>query len=467
MATVAYVVPHPPVLIPEIGQGREMEVKDTISAYESVAQEIAAFQPDTIVIISPHSVVYSDYIHISPGESAYGSFTKFGVPQIRFDVNYDTELVSLLTQKARENNISAGTLGEKEGHLDHGTMVPLYFIQQAYKDFKVVRIGISNLSFQEHYEFGQCLASALSELGRKAVIIASGDLSHRLKDDGPYQFAPEGPEFDQQLTEAIDKAEFLSLLEFDVEFCEAAGECGLRSFIIMAGALDKKAVNSKLYSYQGNFGVGYAVAKLEESGVDVGRNFGEQFQEREEKKLKEAKENEDAYVRLARKSLESIIRDKKELELSPSELESLPKELLEKRAGVFVSLKKQGRLRGCIGTILPTQDTIAAEIIKNAVSAGLSDFRFEPVTVEELPELLISVDVLGEPETIQSMEQLDEKKYGVIVTEGTKGGLLLPNLENVTSVQQQVEIALQKAGIEKKPDESGFTMQRFEVVRHK
>jgi len=134
-----------------------------------------------------------------------------------------------------------------------------------------------------------------------------------------------------------------------------------------------------------------------------------------------------------------------------------------RRAGVFVSLKKYGELRGCIGTIKPTTKNIAAEIIQNAISAGTRDPRFLPVEESELSELAYSVDVLGEPEPINTKDELDVKRYGVIVRSGYKSGLLLPNLEGVDTVDYQVSIALQKAGI--RPGEP-YKMERFEVVRH-
>jgi len=142
----------------------------------------------------------------------------------------------------------------------------------------------------------------------------------------------------------------------------------------------------------------------------------------------------------------------------------LPEEMLNSRAGTFVSIKKKGELRGCIGTIGPTRENIASEIVHNAISAGTSDPRFYPVKPYELDELEYSVDVLMEPEEINSMDELDVVKYGVIVRAGRRTGLLLPNLENVNTVEQQVSIALQKAGIS--PNEK-YTMERFEVIRHK
>ena len=144
--------------------------------------------------------------------------------------------------------------------------------------------------------------------------------------------------------------------------------------------------------------------------------------------------------------------------------EDLPPEMTSLRAGAFVSLHKDGRLRGCIGTIQPVRSCIAEEIADNAISAATRDPRFSPVRPEELDRLEISVDILSQPEDIRSKAELDVKRYGVIVSKGARRGLLLPNLEGVDTVDEQVSIALRKAGISER--EKGIELQRFEVVRH-
>lgn len=166
-----------------------------------------------------------------------------------------------------------------------------------------------------------------------------------------------------------------------------------------------------------------------------------------------------APVRLARQSLEYYLTHHTLMDApieGPSELAG--------QAGVFVSLKKQGELRGCIGTFGPTQPTIALEIIRNAVSAGTEDPRFWPVEISEISELDVSVDILSAPEPIESVDKLDPKTYGVIVRKGNRSGLLLPDLEGVDTVEEQIGIARQKAGI--RPDEQ-IEIYRFKVTRYK
>lgn len=166
------------------------------------------------------------------------------------------------------------------------------------------------------------------------------------------------------------------------------------------------------------------------------------------------------YVKLAKSAVEEYVRHGKVL--------SLPKELppeMQKRAAVFVSLKKSGQLRGCIGTVEPREKNICLEIINNAIAACSRDKRFNPVSEDELDEISYSVDVLSEPERISSISELDPKKYGVIVIKGFKKGLLLPDLEGVDSVDEQLRIAKMKAGID--PDDTDVEILRFTVVRYK
>ncbi|HHT93445.1 MAG TPA: AmmeMemoRadiSam system protein A [Clostridiaceae bacterium] len=454
-----FIVPHPPIAIHEVGKGREREIQNTIDAFMSVARMIKEIQPETIIISTPHSTVYSDYIHISPGKSAAGSFSNFGVRDVFFKVEYDEELVKAISDFAFEEDIPAGTLGERNKELDHGAMVPLYFINKHYTNYKLVRISISGLSSITHYNLGKSINRAVSKLGRNCVFVASGDLSHKLVASGPYGYDEEGPKFDKDITDAMRKADFLKLLTINEERCERAAQCGLQSFNILAGCFDKRNVKPAFMSYEGPFGVGYAVCAYEAAGSDDVRDFAKRALDEMEEKMKKARGKEDAYISLARKSIELYTRTKKVLEMP----DDLSKELLERRAGTFVTLKINGKLRGCIGTIEPVCRNIAEEIIRNAISACSKDPRFDPVTEEELPYITYSVDVLGKVEKVQSKLELDPNKYGVIVTKGYRRGLLLPNLDGVDTVEEQLEIALGKAGIGSHED---YTIERFEVVRH-
>lgn len=169
-------------------------------------------------------------------------------------------------------------------------------------------------------------------------------------------------------------------------------------------------------------------------------------------------ESEDPLVALAKKAVREFVSGRKRI---VPDAGNSPE--FEKRAGAFVCLKKHGHLRGCIGTIEATKNNLAEEIAANAVSAAVEDPRFEPVKPDELKDIKYSVDVLGEAEQIYSMDELDPKVYGVIVESGRRRGLLLPDLEGINTPEEQVDIAMRKAGI-------GYSepvnLYRFKVTRH-
>ncbi len=455
----AFMVPHPPMIVPAVGRGSEAQVTETTRAYEQVAAEVAALKPDTILITSPHSVMYADYFHISPGSGAKGSFRQFHAPLVRFSEQYDTGLVERICALADAAGFPAGTLGERDSALDHGTMVPLWFIRKKYTGGKIVRIGLSGLPLTDHYRFGQIIAQAVEDLDRRTVLIASGDLSHKLQDYGPYGFAKEGPEYDRRIMDVCGRAAFGELFDFSEDFCDRAAECGHRSFVIMAGAFDGLRVKAEALSHQDVTGVGYGICTFYPGEPDESRHFLKDYEEKMARACAEKAEKSDAYVKLARASVESWVRDRKQISVP----KDLPAEMLTKRAGTFVSLHENGRLRGCIGTIASTQNNIAEEIVQNAISACSRDPRFSPVRADELASLEISVDVLGEMENIASPAQLDVKRYGVVVSHGYKRGLLLPNLDGVDTVEEQIRIARQKGGIR---EDEPYSLQRFEVVRH-
>lgn len=479
----AFMVPHPPLIIPEVGKGQERLIDNTVSAFRKAAGVVGEMRPDTVVVFSPHAVMYADYFHVSPGMSARGDFGMFRAPQVVVEAEYDTELVNEIVRLSDEMDFPMGTEGEKDRNLDHGTMIPLYFIRQQIRDYRVVRIGGSGLSFADHYRAGQIVAQAAGTLGRRIFLVGSGDLSHKLKADGPYGFSPQGPEYDRRIMDVMGEGRFGELLEFSESFCEQAAECGHRCFTMMAGALDGQKVESCLLSYEGPFGVGYGVCTFLGGGEDTTRLFLRLYEEYVREACMKRQSEEDAYVALARRSLEHYVRYGEMIPVDMAldnlsagagaggpepDQEDMFNQVYEAlrttKAGVFVSIHKNGALRGCIGTISPVCETVAEEIVRNAVSAGTCDPRFPAVRESELPYLSYSVDVLGEAEPVKDVGELDVRRYGVIVSKGRRRGLLLPDLDGVDTVEEQLRIARQKAGI--REEDADVAVERFEVIRH-
>ncbi len=199
----AFAVPHPPLILPDVGRGEERGIQKTIDSYREISRRIAQLRPDTVVVSSPHSAVYADYFHISPGSRAEGDMRSFHARHTYVEAQYDEQFVKTLSETCASVGIPAGTKGERDPLLDHATFIPVWFLREVYRDYKLVRVGLSGLSSLEHYRFGKCVAESAEKLKRRVVFVASGDLSHRLREDGPYGFQPEGPDFDRQVTQAL------------------------------------------------------------------------------------------------------------------------------------------------------------------------------------------------------------------------------------------------------------------------
>lgn len=457
-----YIMPHPPIIVPEIGRGEERKVKETVDAMERVSAEIERLRPKTIVLITPHGPLLRDAIAVTELEEIKGDFGSFGRGDVSMELEVDLELTSRIVGSAFREGIPVVPITKKSmrgydisGELDHGAMVPLYYINKRYSDYKIVHITYGMIAKDELYNFGIAIKTSIESIDSDAVIIASGDLSHRLSDSGPYSYSPLGAEFDRKLIKALQKGAVEEVFCLDSGLAEEAGECGLRSIYILLGTMDGIDVRGELMSYEGPFGVGYAIIRFDtndgsrKSFRDLIKNIGSGNLDNSGK---------NPYLELAKKSLEHYIEWGYEMPLPGC----VPDELKKVKRGVFVSFKKNGELRGCIGTIYPTTENVAMEIIRNAVEAGIRDPRFYPVTLDEIEGLEVSVDELMEPEPA-TVEELDPKVYGIIVTSGIKRGLLLPDLKGVDTVEYQLSIALQKAGI--KRDEK-YTIERFTVVRH-
>lgn len=424
----AFLLPHPPIIIPDIGHGEERRIASTQKAYHKVADAIEQLKPDTLVLVSPHAPYFQDAFFLSNASYQSGDFRRFGAKQIHYGLASDLAFVDELAK----NQDHLAVLDEAD--LDHGSLVPLHFILEKPLKPLLVRLGLSQLDRLSHQALGEQIRNISERLNRRVVLIASGDLSHHLSADGPYGFQAEGPKFDQQVMTILASGHLEDLMDLPEELCDKAGECGYRSLLILSGALKGLSYRSACLSYEGPFGVGYGVAQF-------------------------MVKTQDPYVALARRAIEANV-----LGLSkPLIDDTLIEDLRVKRGGVFVSLHKKGYLRGCIGTFRPTTDCIAQEILDNAIHACSQDPRFMPVQADELKELQIKVDVLGPIESITTIDHLDVKRYGVIVTSGRRKGLLLPDIEGVDSVDQQISIALKKAGI---AEDEPYTLERFEVVRH-
>ncbi len=444
----AGIAPHPPIMVPEIGREAIVDVNNSIVAMADLTSRVIRSGAETVILISPHAPLEANAFVAYGGPQLYADFANFRAPTATVHAELDDELLHTIAQAAAEQNLTTTRI--KGYDLDHGTAVPLYFLQRNGWNGRVVALGYSFLSNEDHLRFGNCIRQAIEKLDRRVAFIASGDLSHRLKRDAPAGYNPEAHRFDEEVVDAIRANSARRIVNIDQELRRTAGECGFRSMLVAIGVAQGLETSCEVISYEAPFGVGYLVAQLVAASVDAG-SAG----------ILPASSSESPELpALARRAIETFVKERVVID-APQKLS----ELLSARAGCFVSIKtSKGNLRGCIGTIEPAKDTLAQEIIANAVSAAARDPRFTPIRENELPELKYSVDVLSPPELCR-LEDLDPHIYGVIVEDenGLHRGLLLPNLEGIDSTAKQVEIASRKAGI---APESVLRLFRFRAVRY-
>lgn len=450
------VAPHPPIMVPEVGGERAGVTADSARALADAAALLESFEPETLVVMSPHAPVARGTFVIEDGPLVEGDLAQFGAPGVAFRVKGDPHLAGAIMQQAAAASIPVTPRSEspllEPGTLDHGEMVPLSFLDRAGR-YPVVVLSLSFLPLSAHREFGRAIRAAVRETGRRVAFVASGDCSHRLTRDAPAGYSPHAAEFDAELVRLLSRGDFDGLEQLDPALVEAAGECGLRSFVTLGGYVAGSDARARVLAYEGPWGVGYLTAVVAsprlmamlDHDCDVGEGASD------------AAAPESPPVTLARTTIETYVRERRVI-APPGEIEGV----LAARSGAFVSLHRGGDLRGCIGTIEPTCATLAEEIIHNAIQAATADPRFDALAPDELGDLEISVDVLHPAEPAR-MTDLDPRTYGVIVSTDWRRGLLLPDLEGVDTADEQVAIALAKAGIS--PGEH-YRLERFRVERY-
>lgn len=459
----ACISPHPPVIVPEVGRGRETETSRTVEALRQAAEELGRQHPETVLLISPHGPVQPAAMGISAAPRAVGSFVQWDAPGVGFTFDNDAEAVALLQEEASAAGLPLAALDDWGPNLDWGCTVPLYFLRPGMRDARLVTMTISFLSPQVHYALGEAVGRALTRLGRKAAIVCSADLSHALLPGAPNGYDPAGREFDERYRRAVEEWDVDWMLHVDTGFRHHAAEDAVPQTSLLMGALSHLQVRPRVLSYEGPFGVGYLVA-----AIDV---LGPQAAGEAETTAAGAETNghtswpagvegvriAHAYVRLAQEAVENYVCHRQVTKPSGQTPEML------RRAAAFVSIRKFGDLRGCIGTVEPTYPDLGQEIVENAIAAATRDPRFEPVAENELAHLTYSVDILSPPERISGPEALDPRRYGVVVEIGRRRGLLLPDLPGIDSVDEQVTIARTKGGI--LPGEAA-DLYRFQVERY-
>jgi len=438
LTIAAGLLPHAPIIVPAVAGSRAPAVAATTAAARQLAREVLAHRPEAVVITAPHGPRHPSAAILQNGPSIMGSLGDFGADDVAVSLPVDRELAAAFDGAAHALELPVHSLDTRR--LEYSTVVPLSFLCEAGWDGPTVVVSLPYPGSGDPVALGRALAVAAQGLDRHLLVLASGDMSHRLTRDAPAGFDPEGRRFDDEVAGLLRSGDLRHLLALDPERVEHAGEDCLDSLLFAAATFDFAPVGPRLLSYEGPFGVGYGVALL--TGAAVAATRARDLPE------------------LARQAIHTYVEERR-VTRPPAVLAPA----LQDRAALFVTLlTPDGELRGCIGSLEPTTENLVTETIDRAIAAATGDPRFAPVTLDEVRGLTIEVSILTPLEPVDSIDALDPRRYGVVVEDGPRRGVLLPGLTGVDEAAQQVAVARRKAGISPGRE---IRLSRFEVDKYR
>lgn len=256
------VAPFSPAIIPQINKKDAPLIKKTVAGMEKFASDLIKTCPQTIIFVSPRGPMRYDKFTINIEKKLNGSFAKFGIKNNNDHLSYtgNYKLAKTILKEARKSNFPIETIQESE--IDYGTLTPLSFATKKFKTKpQIINITFTHLNWKIHYELGKILKNILSELEENIALVVSGDLSQRISDKSPEQYSPYGIKFDQTLIKLLKSNETEKILKLNPDFCQEAGEIGLRSIIIALGATNSKRTKFDQMSYESPLGSGYLVGR--------------------------------------------------------------------------------------------------------------------------------------------------------------------------------------------------------------
>lgn len=261
MLNFVAVVPHPPAIIPEIGKSQTALAKKTIKAFSDLAQEMKKFQPQTIVIVSPHGPMRYDKFTVNLEENLKSNFSAFGEENITEQTfRSNTSLAKKILAVLRQNFLPAEPIREEK--IDYGSMIPLYYLTENFvQKPKLILLTFNALDWKSHFELGKMLKTIFDSEEENIAFLASADLSHRLSESSPAGYSSSGIKFDQTLIDLLKKNDIEKILHFNPSFCTEVQECGLRSIIIALGLLSEIPNTFSVLSYESPFGIGHLVGR--------------------------------------------------------------------------------------------------------------------------------------------------------------------------------------------------------------
>lgn len=259
-------LPHPPIMLSEVGGVDSDQVQKSAHAAEAAAAFLLQKSPSTIVIISPHGPVFQDAVGINVSPVLRGNLSSFGASEVAVSFETNSLLAQNIIKQSERLGVSLAVLDEHLAQqqrfslqLDHGAVIPLYYLYKAGFRGQVVHLSVGFLTYPEMYAFGKAVQGAIEMTRQKVAVVASGDLSHRLIPSAPAGYSPSGRKFDDRIMALLQTMDVKSMFALEPDMVEEAGECGLRPIFFLMGTLDGMDAGAEILSYEGPFGVGYGV----------------------------------------------------------------------------------------------------------------------------------------------------------------------------------------------------------------
>ena len=442
----AVLMPHAPVLVPGVGGERGRAAANSCRAMRAAAKCLLRQQPESVLLLSPHSPRQPDAFGLWADDWLHGSFAELGAPQVELNLPPDQPLAQALTAEMHARDLATWRI--RQHPLDHGALVPLWFLVEAGWDGPTLVLGLNQHTTEDLTALGEAIAAAADQLSRRLALVASGDLSHRLLPEAPCGFNPRAHLFDETFMALIRAGSYRELENIAPDLRELAAEDAVDSTLIATAAVNWENTHHEVLNYEGPFGVGYGIAVL----------FAETGSTDDPATASPPKKEGAMLPAVARRAVAAALRGTAEPAPLPSG------NYLNTKQGVFVTIRQpDGNLRGCVGTFAPKEANIVAETWRSARLAALQDNRFNPVTPEELDSLRFEVSVLHSLEEVSRATELDPRRYGVLVSVADgRRGLLLPGITEIQTPEQQLRYAREKAGI---GHDEPLTIQRFQVDR--
>lgn len=447
------VLPYLPEFIKEEDQNEK-----TIRAMKDIALDIAKTKPEVIVIVSKEGNVFSDVVSVDYEMTLKGNLTGLD-EDVSMEKSCDMGLLEEINRRSGREELPVFMLNQDKAQdfgvevtLSPASIIPLTFVDKVYPEYKIVQVTAGEIGREDLYKTGMIIREAIEANKKPAYVLVAENQSQALE-SGNETYKEAGLAYDAQVEGDLGNENYLSLLTMDQHVVDHADTEGFEPLVLMLGMFEKIKTDTDVLSYEDIKGTGCLVSKTSFNleGDFILPSVLEEYQEKKARDREVLLAHESEVIKMIRAAAELWIQKQRKLDLDTyletMQDEAVKKQLVNQKAGVYVTVFKDNRLRGRMGSVSPTAENVGQALINYTIEALSYDPQFVPVEEEELPQLTFNADIVERPEIIDSADELDPVKYGVVVEQGVYRGGVLPNQPEYKKPGEQVSAALEKAGL--------------------